>query len=68
MKEALINLLKVKSIITIITTLLFAYLLIAKDTIPQEFIVIYTSIVSFYFGIQTTKKENGNGLYSIKSK
>ena len=58
MKEALINLLKVKSIIT---TLLFAYLLIAKDTIPQEFIVIYTSIVSFYFGIQTTKKENGNG-------
>lgn len=61
MKEALINLLKVKSIITIITTLLFAYLLITKDTIPQEFIVIYTSIVSFYFGIQTTKKENGNG-------
>ena len=60
MKEALINLLKVKSIITIITTLLFAYLLITKDTIPQEFIVIYTSIVSFYFGIQTTKKENGN--------
>lgn len=60
MKEALINLLKVKSIITIITTLLFAYLLIAKDTIPQEFIVIYTSIVSFYFGTQTTKKENGN--------
>ena len=61
MKEALINLLKVKSIITIITTLLFAYLLITKDTIPQEFIVIYTSIISFYFGIQTTKKENGNG-------
>ena len=51
MKEALINLLKVKSIITIITTLLFAYLLITKDTIPQEFIVIYTSIISFYFGI-----------------
>lgn len=68
MKEALINLLKVKSIITIITTLLFAYLLITKDTIPQEFIVIYTSIISFYFGIQTTKKENGNGRYSIKSK
>ena len=61
MKQALINLRKVKSIITIITTLLFAYLLIAKDTIPQEFIVIYTSIVSFYFGILTTKKENGNG-------
>lgn len=60
MKQALINLLKVKSIITIITTLLFAFLLITKDTIPQEFVVIYTSIISFYFGVQTTKKEQQN--------
>lgn len=62
MKQALINLLKVKSIITIITTLLFAFLLITKDTIPQEFVVIYTSIISFYFGIQTTKKEQQNNV------
>ena len=65
MKQALINLLKVKSIITITTTLLFAFLLITKDTIPQEFVVIYTSIISFYFGVQTTKKEqqnNGQGV------
>ena len=61
MKQALINLLKVKSIITIITTLLFAFLLITKDTIPQEFVVIYTSIISFYFGVQTTKKEQQDG-------
>lgn len=61
MKQALINLLKVKSIITITTTLLFAFLLITKDTIPQEFIVIYTSIISFYFGVQTTKKEQQDG-------
>ena len=60
MKQALINLLKVKSIITITTTLLFAFLLITKDTIPQEFVVIYTSIISFYFGVQTTKKEQQN--------
>lgn len=62
MKQALINLLKVKSIITIITTLLFAFLLITKDTIPQEFVVIYTSIISFYFGVQTTKKEQQNNV------
>ena len=62
MKQALINLLKVKSIITITTTLLFAFLLITKDTIPQEFIVIYTSIISFYFGVQTTKKEQQNNV------
>ena len=61
MKQALINLLKVKSIITITTTLLFAFLLITKDTIPQEFVVIYTSIISFYFGVQTTKKEQWDG-------
>ncbi len=62
MKQALINLLKVKSIITITTTLLFAFLLITKDTIPQEFVVIYTSIISFYFGVQTTKKEQQNNV------
>lgn len=62
MKESIINLLKIKSLVTIITTLAFVVLLFTKETLPQEFTVIYTSIISFYFGVQTTKKEqNGNG-------
>lgn len=59
-REAIINLLKIKSLITIITTLAFVALLFTRQTLPQEFVVIYTSIISFYFGVQTTKKEQSN--------
>lgn len=62
MKDALVNLLKIKSLVTIIMTLAFVAMLFLRETLPQEFTVIYTSIISFYFGVQTTKKEqNGNG-------
>lgn len=62
MKEAVINLLKIKSLVTVIMTIAFVALLFLRETVPQEFVVIYTSIISFYFGVQTTKKEqNGNG-------
>ena len=61
MKEAITNLLKIKSIVTILMTVAFIVLLFIRETVPQEFVVIYTSIISFYFGVQTTKKEqNGN--------
>lgn len=53
-KDALINLLKIKSIVTLITTLVFAYQAIT-GTISQEFITIYAVIIAFYFGTQTQK-------------
>lgn len=62
MKEAITNLLKIKSIVTILMTVAFIVLLFIRETVPQEFVVIYTSIISFYFGVQTTRKEqNKNG-------
>ena len=64
MNAHLQNLLKVKSIITIVLTLVFAAMLITGlfilVTIPQEFIMIYTTIVSFYFGTQYQKGVNNN--------
>ena len=64
MSEVRKNLLKVKSIITIVLTLVFAAMLITglfiPVTIPQEFIMIYTTIVSFYFGTQYQKGVNNN--------
>lgn len=64
MKIILANLLKVKSIITISLTFVFAALLIAglfiPIDIPQEFIMIYTTIISFYFGTQYQKGVNNN--------
>lgn len=64
MKVYLQNLLKVKSIITIALTLVFAAMLITglfvPVAIPQEFTMIYTTIISFYFGTQYQKGVNNN--------
>ena len=64
MSEVWKTLLKVKSIITIVLTIVFAVMLIVglfvSVTIPQEFIMIYTAIISFYFGTQYQKGVNNN--------
>lgn len=64
MKETIKNLLKVKSIITITLTLVFAIMLIVglftPITIPQEFIMIYSTVIAFYFGTQSNKGVNAN--------
>ena len=48
------TLLSVKSIVTIVLTGVFAYLALAGG-ISQEFMLIYTTIIAFYFGTQTQK-------------
>lgn len=59
--KRLSNLLTVKSIVTVVLTCVFAYLSI-RGAISQEFITIYTVIVSFYFGTQAEKvMGGGNG-------
>lgn len=55
-KDALINLLKVKSIVTVLTTLTFVYLAITHQ-IAQDFMVVYSVIIAFYFGTQTQKTD-----------
>ena len=58
--KRLANLLTVKSIVTVVLTCVFAYLAI-RGAISQEFITIYTVIVSFYFGTQAEKITGGGG-------
>lgn len=60
MGEAWKNLLKVKSIITLTTTFVFCLMLICgifmpSVVIPQEFMMVYTTIIAFYFGTQYQK-------------
>ena len=55
MKERFSNLLTVKSIVTIVLTMLFAALAI-KGSIPQEVMTIFTTVIAFYFGTQATKE------------
>lgn len=58
MKDKLCKLLNVKSIMTLILTLVFSYMSLTKQIQGQEFLTIFTVIVGFYFGTQSMK-ENG---------
>lgn len=57
MKEVLARLLTVKSLVTLVLTGVFAALSIHGE-ISQEFITIYTVVISFYFGTQVEKTKN----------
>lgn len=57
MKEKLAKLIDVKSIVTLLLTGVFAYLAIIQVISGEQFITIFTVIISFYFGTQTTKKK-----------
>ena len=48
------NLLSVKSLVTLVLTGVFAYLAICGE-INQSFMVIYTTVIAFYFGTQSQK-------------
>lgn len=71
MKDTIKNLLKVKSIITISLTLVFAVMLIAglfmPVAIPQEFVMVYNTVIGFYFGTQYQKglKNDNTGNTSL---
>ncbi len=55
MMNRLQKLLCVKSIVTILITLVFCYLAI-KGRLDTEFMTVYASIIAFYFGVQSTKE------------
>lgn len=55
MKEALVKLLKVKSIVTIVLMGVFSYLAIINRISGEQFLTVFTTIIAFYFGVQTTK-------------
>lgn len=55
MKERLAKLLAVKSIVTLVLTGVFSFLAVTGTITGQEFLTIFTVIISFYFGTQATK-------------
>lgn len=54
LKKRLANLVSVKSIVTMILTIVFAYMAITGK-ISQDFMMVYTVVIAFYFGTQTQK-------------
>ena len=58
MKERLMKLLTVKSIVTIILTAVFAYLSIVGVITGQEFMTVFAVVIAFYYGTQAEKKSD----------
>ena len=61
MKEKIVkrlaNLLSVKSLVTLILTVVFAYMAVTNQ-ISQDFMTIYAVIIAFYFGTQSQKQQD----------
>lgn len=55
------RLISVKSIVTIALTAVFSVLAITGAVTGQEFLTIFTVIISFYFGTQTDKQSKKEG-------
>ena len=56
-KKRLGNLLSVKSIVTLVLTAVFAYIAVAGK-ISQDFMMVYTVVIAFYFGTQSQKAQD----------
>ena len=56
MKERFAKLLCVKSIVTLILTVVFSYLCIIGKITGQDFLTVFTVVIAFYFGTQAEKK------------
>ncbi len=59
------SLLSVKSIVTLLLTLVFAYLAVT-GSISQEFMMIYTVVIAFYFGTQSQKMQDVIGTDEVE--
>ena len=53
-KKRLAHLMSVKSLVTLVLTGIFAYLACVGQ-VSQEFMMVYTVIIGFYFGTQSQK-------------
>ena len=62
------NLLSVKSLVTLVLTVVFAVMTV-RQAISQDFMTVYAVVIAFYFGTQSQKVQdamedgggNGNG-------
>ena len=58
--ERVARLIDVKSLVTLALTAVFAVLALKSIISGQQFLTIFTVIISFYFGTQVNKKGSDN--------
>ena len=59
--ENLAQLVKVKTLVTLVLTAVFAVLAVRGSINPEQFLTVFTVVVSFYFGTQYERKSIGTG-------
>lgn len=59
MSKIIDRLLSVKSIVTLVLTAVFSYLAVRGSIDGDKFMSIFTTVIAFYFGTQSIKKEKG---------
>ena len=57
MKSRLDKLLSIKSLVTLAMTGIFCVLALRGSLSGQEFLTVFSTVIAFYFGTQTAKKE-----------
>lgn len=55
MKERLLKLLTIKSIVTLLLTFVFCHLSVTGAITPEVFMTVFVVVIGFYFGTQKVK-------------
>lgn len=58
--KKLSNLINVKTIVTLLLTIVFCILALKSIISGEQFVVIFTTVIAFYFGTQHEKGRNDN--------
>ena len=56
--KRLTALLAVKSIVTVILTVVFAYLAVCGQVTTEQFLTVFTVVIAFYFGTQAERRQS----------
>lgn len=67
MGKKLAKLIDVKSIVTLVLTGVFSYLAITDKVNAEQFMTVFTVVISFYFGTQVGKKEKEEEMQDTKN-
>ncbi len=57
MKDRLLRLLTIKSLVTLTLTAVFAVVTFRGTITADQFLMIFTTVIAFYFGTQSGRKE-----------
>lgn len=59
LSKRLDKLLTIKSLVTLVLTVVFAVLALKSVVSGEQFLVIFTTVIAFYFGTQSEKSHSG---------